>query len=184
YNHPSTTTVTLFYRTVPILPETNGRVAEIFIGTSANVGQGEPIFRLDNTKQTAALETAKRKIAEVDAAFVVAKSDVVKADGQLQQAKGALQQANDELETKQELYRRNPGNVAFREIEKLQVAVTANEGAVAAAVASKDSADLRVTTVLPAERSSAEAQLAQAQVDLDKTTIRAGTSGRVEQVFL
>ncbi len=28
YNHPSTTNVTLFFRTVPILPETNGRVAE------------------------------------------------------------------------------------------------------------------------------------------------------------
>src|SRR5574337_546752 len=29
YNHPSTTNVTLFFRTVPILPEMNGRVAEI-----------------------------------------------------------------------------------------------------------------------------------------------------------
>ena len=27
YNHPSTTSATLFFRTVPILPETNGRVA-------------------------------------------------------------------------------------------------------------------------------------------------------------
>src|SRR5262249_43489022 len=32
YNHPSTTSVTLFFRTVPILPETNGRVAEIYVG--------------------------------------------------------------------------------------------------------------------------------------------------------
>ena len=29
YNHPSTTNVTLFFRTVPILPETIGRVAEV-----------------------------------------------------------------------------------------------------------------------------------------------------------
>ena len=29
YNHPSTTNVTLFFRTVPILPEGSGRVAEI-----------------------------------------------------------------------------------------------------------------------------------------------------------
>src|SRR5262252_3797187 len=40
YNHPSTTNVTLFFRTVPILPETNGRVAEIYVGTSAQVAQG------------------------------------------------------------------------------------------------------------------------------------------------
>jgi len=184
YNPPATTAATLFYRTVPILPETNGRVAEIFVGTNATVKKGETIFRLDSTKQEAAAETARRKIVEVDAALVVAKADVVKAAGQLQQAKGALQQAQDELATKQDLYRRNPGNVAFREIEKLQVAVTANQGAVAASVAAKDSADLRVSQVVPAQRASAEAELAQAQVELEKTSVRAGVSGRVQQFLL
>src|SRR5437660_8420288 len=70
YNHPATTSVTLFYRTVPILPEANGRVAEIFIGSSGPVKQGAPIFRLDSTKQEAAVDTARRKIAEVESQFV------------------------------------------------------------------------------------------------------------------
>ncbi|MGB7825632.1 MAG: HlyD family secretion protein, partial [Pseudolabrys sp.] len=47
YNHPSTSNATLFFRTVPILPETNGRVAEIFIGNSGPITKGAPIFRLD-----------------------------------------------------------------------------------------------------------------------------------------
>jgi len=123
YNHPSTTNVTLFFRTIPILPETNGRVAEIYIGGSGAIEKGAPIFRLDSTKQEAALETARRKIAEVEAAFVLAQADIQKAEGQLREAKGSHQQALDELETKQELYKRNPGNVAFREIEKLEVRV-------------------------------------------------------------
>src|SRR4051812_28059086 len=184
YNHPATTNVTLFFRTVPILPEGSGRVAEIFVGTSGPIKKGEPIFRLDSTKQEAALETTKRKIAEVDAALVVAKADVVKAEGQLRQAKGALQQAQDELDTKQELHRRNPGIVPQRDIEKLQVAVDANEGAVAAADASRQATEIRVASVLPAEKASAEAELAAAQVDLDKTVIRAGVNGRVEQFSL
>src|SRR6476619_4209995 len=46
YFHPSTSTATLFYRTVPVLPETNGRVAEIYIdGVTSEVKQGAPIFR-------------------------------------------------------------------------------------------------------------------------------------------
>src|SRR6188508_3756165 len=53
YNHPSTTNVTLFFRTIPILPETNGRVAEIYIGNSGTIAKGAPIFRLDNSKQEA-----------------------------------------------------------------------------------------------------------------------------------
>jgi multidrug resistance efflux pump len=42
----------------------------------------------------------------------------------------------------------------------------------------------RVTSLLPAEKASAEAVLAEAQVDLDKTFIRAGVAGRVEQFTL
>ena len=56
YNHPSTTNVTLFFRTVPILPETNGRVAEIYVGISGSISKGEPIFRLDSSRQEAAVE--------------------------------------------------------------------------------------------------------------------------------
>jgi len=184
YNHPSTSSATLFFRTVPILPETNGRVAEILIRSGDTVATGAPIFRLDGSKQEAAVETARRKIAEIEAALELGKADVLKAEGQLQDTKGSLQQAEDELETKQELYRRNPGNVPFREIERLQVRVAAAKGAVAAATATKMAAELKVSGSLPAEKASAEAALAQAQVDLDKTVIRAGVSGRVEQFQL
>ena len=184
YNHPSTTNATLYFRTVPILPETNGRVAEIYVRDSAPIASGAPIFRLDSSKQQAALETARRKIAEVEAAIVIARAEIQKADGQVREAEGNLQLILDELETKQELYRRSPGNVPFREIERLEVRATSTRGAVAAATAAKQATEIRVSDVLPAERASAEAELAQAQVELDKTVVRAGVSGRVEQFFL
>ena len=184
YNHPSTTNVTLFFRTVPILPETNGRVAEVNVGYYDSIKKGAPIFRLDSSKQEAAVETARRKISEVDAEIVVARADLVKADGQLTQAKSEHQQTVDELETKQELYRRNPGNVPFREIERLQERARGQLGAITAATASKQGIEERISTLLPAEKASAEAQLAQNQVELDKTVIRAGVDGRVEQFTL
>jgi multidrug resistance efflux pump len=184
YNHPSTSNVTLFFRTVPILPETNGRVAEIFVANSASVAQGAPIFRLDSSKQEAAVETARRKIAEIDAQMAVARTDVVKAEGQVKEAQSNHQQTLDELEAKQELYRRNPGNVPFREIERLQERAKGQLGAIDAATAAKQSSEERVSTLLPAEKASAEAALNQAQVDLDKTVVRAGVDGRVEQFAL
>jgi multidrug resistance efflux pump len=184
YFHPSTTSATVYFRTVPIAPETIGRVAEVFVGFSDRVEQGAPIFRLDSTKQEAAVETARRKIAEVEAALILAQSDLLKSEGDIQAAKSALQQAQDELETKQELQRRNPGIVAQRDIEKLQVLVDGRQGALTAAGAAKRGAETRISTSLPAEKASAEAALAQAQVDLDKTIIRAGITGRVEQFSL
>ena len=184
YNHPSTTNVTLFYRTVPIVPETIGRVAEVNVGFNESVKKGAPLFRLDSSKQEAAVESARRKIAEIDAQTIIARSDVVKADGQLQEARSAHKQTMDELETKQELYRRNPGNVAFREIERLEERAKGQLGAIDAATASKQGIEQRISSLLPAEKASAEAALAQAQVDLDKTVIRAGVDGRVEQFVL
>jgi multidrug resistance efflux pump len=184
YNHPSTNNVTLFFRTIPIVPETNGRVAEVNVGVSGPIAQGAPIFRLDSSKQEAAVETARRKIAEVDAELLVARSDILKAEGQVQEAKSAHQQTLDELETKEELQRRNPGNVAFREIERLQVRAEGNLGAIAAATAAKQGFEERITTLLPAQKASAQAALAEAEVELAKTVIRAGVSGRVEQFAL
>ena len=184
YFHPSTKSVTAFFRTIPILPEINGRVAEVYVGFSSDVAKGAPLFRLDDSKQKAALEAAKKKIAEVDAALVYAEADIAATQGQIEQAKGALQQAIDELSTKEELQRRNAGVVAQREIDKLRVAVQARQGGVTAAEAAKQAAETRLSTVLPAEKASAEAAKAQAQVELDKTVISAGVSGRVEQFNL
>lgn len=184
YFHPSSSTATLFFRTVPILPETSGRVAEVDLGVSEAVDKGAVLFKLDNSKQEAALETARRQIAEVDAAMVSAQTDVTRAEAQIQEAKSAHKQAVDELQVKSELQRRNPGIVPQRDIEKLQVAVDGRQATIDAAVAAKQSTEARVSTLLPAQKASAEAALAQAQVEYDKTIVRAGFAGRVEQFSL
>jgi multidrug resistance efflux pump len=181
YFHPSTSTAAIYFRTVPILPEGSGRVAEVNVGFSQDVKQGDVLFRLDSSRQHAALETAKRKVAEVDASLIAARSDVVKAEAQVGEAKASLQQAKDELDVKSELQRRNPGIVPQRDIEKLQVVVDQRQSGLDAANAVKESAALRISTLLPAEKASAEAARDQAQVDLDKTYVRAGVDGRVEQ---
>ncbi|MCS0494935.1 biotin/lipoyl-binding protein [Ancylobacter sp. MQZ15Z-1] len=184
YNHPATSNVTAYFRTVPILPETGGRVAKVFVGKSDHVNAGDPIFELDNATQKAQAETARRRIAETDAAMVTARADIAAADGQVQQAQKALQQAQDELDTKQELQRRNAGVVSAREIERLQVVVDGREGGVKAAQAAREAAEARANVLLPAQKASAESALAEAEVALGKTLVRAGTAGRIEQFTL
>jgi multidrug resistance efflux pump len=184
YNHPTTSNAAVFFRTIAIAPEASGRVAEVYVGMSDKVAQGAPLFRLDSAKQEAEVEAARRKIAEIDAALMLARTEIVASEGLIQEARGAYQQALDELETKQELARRNAALVPRRDIEKLEVAVEQRAGTVTAAQAAKQSAEMRVSALLPAERMTAEARLAQAQVELDKMTVRAGVTGRVEQFVL
>ncbi|MDE3774797.1 HlyD family secretion protein [Sinorhizobium meliloti] len=184
YYHPATKNVTAVFRTVTILPESTGRVAEVFVGTNEKVAAGAPLFRLDNTEQQAALETARRRVAEIDAETAVAQTELAAADGMIAQAQGAYQQALDELNTQVELNRRNPNVVARREIERRQVAVDGRNGALAAAVANKQTLQTKIASLLPAQKASAEAALAQAQVELDKTIVRAGTAGMLQQFAL
>src|SRR6185437_12813973 len=146
YFHPSTTSATLFFRTVPILPEINGRVSEVHVEFSAPVKKGDVIFKLDNSKQEAAMETARRKIAEVDAAMLSAQADILKADAQIQEANSDYQQASDELDVKRDLQQRNPGIVPQRDIDKLQVLVDGRQAAIDAATATKRSAEVQVST--------------------------------------
>src|SRR6188768_4128069 len=48
YFHPASTNVTAAFRTVTILPEKNGRVAEVFVKLNEEVKAGDPLFRLDS----------------------------------------------------------------------------------------------------------------------------------------
>ena len=180
YYHPSTTSVVGLFRAVPIVPEIGGRVAEVYVGVSADVAKGAPLFRLDSSKQEAALEVAKRNIAEINARMVMAKAEIAQAEGQAKQARGDYEQAVDELGTKQQI----AGVVARREIERLQKLVVSREGALAAAMANKEAAETKLSTLLPAEKASAEAAQNQAEVELAKTVVRAGVDGRVEQFVL
>jgi multidrug resistance efflux pump len=81
--------------------------------------------------------------------MVMAKADLAAADGQIQQAKGAYEQALEELQMKEELFRRNPDIVPQREIERLRNTVEGRQGAVTAADAAKQAAETKLSTLLP-----------------------------------
>jgi len=184
YYHPATNNVTSFYRTVPVLPETGGRVAEIFVGLNQEVKAGQPLFRLDDAMQAATLETARQRVIEIDAQIVVSQADLATADAKIEEAQGSYNQAVDELRTKAELQTKNADVVAQREIDKLQNIVDARFGSLNAAKASKKSLETTILTLLPAQRAVAQGQVAEAQAQLDKTIIYAGIDGTMQQFTL
>ncbi len=48
YFHPSTTNAVSYFRTISILPEGSGRVAEVYVDYRDHVKAGDPLFRLDS----------------------------------------------------------------------------------------------------------------------------------------
>lgn len=181
YFHPSTKAASSVFRTVTILPETNGRVAETFVDINERVTQGQPLFRLDSTQQEAAVETARRRIAEIDASMVTAKSQLAEAQASIAQARGMQQQAVDEFTRRAEVQRRSPGSISEADVERLRVQVETQGAVVDAAIASRDAIISELEFKLPAEKASAEATLNEAQVALTKPLVVAGTDGIVQQ---
>ena len=184
YFHPSTSSATSVFRTVTILPETNGRVAETFVDINQHVKKGDPLFRLDDTEQKAAVETTRRKLAEIEAELTVARIQVREAEGRIAQAQGMLAQAQDEYDTRNALLAQNSTAIARRDVERAEVQVATQQGMVDAAVAARDALNAQVEFQLPARKASAEATLHEAQVELDKTLVVAGTDGIVQQFAL
>ncbi|MES0808613.1 biotin/lipoyl-binding protein [Roseibium sp. SCPC15] len=184
YFHPTTSNVTSLFRTVSILSDRPGRVEEVYVSDNEFVRAGDAIFRLDTQRQRAAAETARRRIAEVDAAVTVARSELLAAEGNITAAESQLRQAEDELNRRQSLSERNQNVVSEQEIERLRLTVEGLQGTLQASKAQRDAIAGRLDTLLPAQRASAEAALAQAQTEIEKSTVYAGTNGTVRQFKL
>jgi len=182
YFHPATKNVTAIFRTVTILPEVPGRVEEVYIANNQRVEAGTILFRLDGAQQEAALETASRRITETEAAMTVAQSELATVDAQIREAEASLQTAIDEYEMKAQLLKSDA--VSRREVERLETMIEGRRGAVDAVTAKKQTIETQISSLLPAQKASAEAARAQAQVELDKTAVRAGVSGTVQQFGL
>ncbi|MBE1284338.1 MAG: biotin/lipoyl-binding protein [Rhodobacteraceae bacterium] len=182
--HPSTKHVASYFRTVTILPETPGRVTEVAVVNNQSVEAGDLLFRLDDSSQAAAFETAKARIAEVDASLSVAEIDLEAAEALIDQVEASLEQSRDDLARNVELRERGSSAVRETEIERLENLVDRKEGELDAAEAQKAAVEENINVLIPAQKASAEAALEQAQAELDKTVVVAGVSGRVEQFSL
>jgi multidrug resistance efflux pump len=184
YFHPATTAVNSVFRTVTILPETSGRVLETYVEVNQRVKEGDPLFKLDDAQQKAEVQTAEARIAELDAAKVGAVAELAQAEAGIAQSRANLKQAQDEYDTRAQLLDRGSGAISVRDVEQALVRVQAQEAALAAAEATRDAVQARLDVELPARLVTAQTELAQAQVALDRTLVVAGTDGIVQQFAL
>ena len=184
YYHPSTTNAGPYFRTIPLLPEGGGRVEEVFVKNGDTVAAGDPVFSLLDSAQVANVNLAESQLDQIASAFAQAEGQVSAAQATLVQAESALAQAKNELAKKSELASRGQQLISKIELERLENTVNQRRGGVQAAQANITAAQTQISDVLPAQRQSAQRQLEQAQVALDKTVVYAGVDGQVAQFFL
>ena len=184
YFHPSTTNVISIFRTVTILPETPGRVEEVYVKNFQLVDNGDPLFSLDSSSQKSAVETAQSTVAEIKAEFSVVQKDLEEAEGKISSVESKLDQARHDFERMQMIAKDGEDLISERELELYESRVQVVEGELIAALAVRAEVLANLNKLLPARQKTAEDALEQAQVELEKMVISAEISGRISQFVL
>ncbi|MEP1931358.1 MAG: biotin/lipoyl-binding protein [Hoeflea sp.] len=184
FYHPTTSNISVTFRTLTVLSERGGRVDKVFVRNNAKVKAGDPIFSLDKTRQEAAANTLLRRLDEIEAALGLVGTEIAGAAAQFEAAEVDLRQAEDDLERRMLVAERNRNVVSEQELTQLKTKVSRAQSQKEVALATLTGARLRQSSVLPAQRESARAVLREAENEIAKSTVIAQVDGTMTQFLL
>lgn len=193
-----------------VTPIVAGPVAEVLVSDAQHVRRGDILVRLDDTdarlrlaSAEAALHQAGRRVASLfandrslAAQIAVREADIVRAEAQVQIAQAEVEKTRIDLDRRKALA--GAGSVSGDELTAVQTAhrnttagLAAAQAARSQAVAGRDAADgarqanaALIVGATPEENpdvKAARAALRQAEVDLERTVVRAPVDGVVSR---
>ena len=185
YNHPYTQVAREFFVTTPIVPGVTGIVTEVEIQPNQLVEKGTVLFRIDPKpfesvvrQKQALLADSQEGVKELEAAVASARARVLEVTADRDRSQGVF-----------ERYERGFDSGAFAEVEleNRRQLYLSDEAALDRAEADLDRAQIEFEAVIDGENPTVarlQAELEQARYDLERTVIRAPTSGYVSQLLL
>jgi len=183
YNHPFTTNARIYFAVTPILPGVKGRIVDVPVKANVPLKQGDELFSIDPKPYQYIVDQKKAALAE-------AEQNVKQLKASLDQATAAADKANAQLDLAQQNYDRQAElfekkviaqatlDTATRNIETArQTLVGARAEQERARLAYSSNIDGVNTAV-----ARLNAELSDAEYDLDQTVTRAPAAGFVTQV--
>lgn len=185
YNHPYTYIAREFFVTTPIVPAVSGIVIEVEIEPNVTVEKGAVLFRIDPKpyaaivrQKQALLAGSQQGVRELEAAVAAARARVVETTANRDRSQGVFQR-----------YERGFASGAFSELDlenRRQLAL-GDAAALERAEADFDRAQIAFEAGIDGENPEVarfQAELQKARYDLERTVVRAPTSGYVTQLLL
>ena len=176
-----------------LAPQVNGYVTEVLVKDYEQVKAGQPLVRIDRRTYEASLAQAQAQLANAQAQLSNADQTQAQNRATLGASRAGLaavqaeaERSQAELKRVQELAER--GSVSLNERDKVKATsrLAATNVAKAQADIEINQEKIKATTVgrdsLKAQVQMAEAQLHQAQINLDNTVVYAPSDGQVSEV--
>ncbi len=197
---PSSHDVRVVNYMVDIVPQVRGRVVEVPVEPNRHILKGEVLFRIDPTNYDLRVKSLEARVPEAKAALISATAFQKELYAQLDSARGQsasisakLELARERVRQMKELSEAGAGTVfAYQEAQtttsKLESDLTASkalESQISHKLAARtDDGQLAEIAKAESELAQLEAKIAEAQWELEQTTVYAPSDGTVVNLQL
>ena len=187
YNHPFSTNARIYYTVTPMLPAVRGRVIEVPVQdrTNQHLQAGDILFKIDPKPFEYAVAEKKAGLADAEANIAQLKASVDQAAAVTGKAKAQQQLAQENFDRQSQLFQKNV--VAQATLDTATRNLDAAKQATAEAAAAEERARQAYGAMVDGEHTAIvrlRNELADAQFELDQTTVRAPTGGFVTELAL
>jgi multidrug resistance efflux pump len=185
YNHPFTKNARIYFTTTPILPGVRGRVIDVPVQPNMPLKQGDVLFRIDPTPYQYVVDQKKALLAEADTAVKQLKSAYDQALANVEKVKVQVKLAQENYNRQSNLFEK--GVIAQAALDKYTRDVDAATQQLAESEAAANTAKLAYESEISGVNTTVarlQAELGEAEYNLDQTTVRASGPGYVTQMAL
>ncbi|EJC81079.1 multidrug resistance efflux pump [Rhizobium leguminosarum bv. trifolii WSM2297] len=192
YNHPYSGDGRIYFTSAPVIPVVGGQVVEVPVQPDTPLKKGDVLFRIDPRPYQFVVDQKKAALAEAKQAVLQLKSALDAANSAVSGAEASRDrslQSFEKFQQSNENARSSGKGAVFSELEvenRRGIYLTSEaavETARAQAMQAKLAYDSEINGINPTV-ARLQAELGNAEYDLDQTTVRAPSSGYVAQVFL
>jgi multidrug resistance efflux pump len=185
YNHPFTTNARIYYAVTPIFPTVKGRVTDVPVESNTPLKEGDILFLIDPKPYQYVVDQKKASLTEAEQKVVQLKQALDRASAEAEKANGQGQLAQENYDRQAELFAKKV--IAQVTLDTYTRNLDVSKQSLAAAKAEEESARTAYTSNVDGVNTliaKARAELADAEFDLDQTTVRVAGPGFVTQVSL
>jgi multidrug resistance efflux pump len=185
YNHPFTANARVYFSATPILPGVKGRVIEVPVVTNVPLKEGDVLFRLDPRPYQYVVDQKKASLAEAEQNVKQLKSSLDQATAGAERAQAQFALADENYNRQSELFEKKV--IAQATLDTFSRNLETARQSLAGARAAEERARLAYSSDIGGVNTTVarlQAELRDAEFDLEQTVVRAPTAGYATQVAL
>ncbi len=181
---PYTNQASVHALVVPIAAEVSGTVTDVFVANNEFVSAGQELFRIDSSKYELAVETAQANLQSARQATGASTANVAAARASVAAARAGMVRAQQDATRLRRIKEEDPGAISDRRLEQAESSLSVAQSQLVASQANLEKAiqDLGEVGDENSRILQAQAALDQAQLDLNRTTVRAPGDGLLTDV--